>query len=60
MEQNTQKLWYISKGISITAVPGGKKKEKEDIFKGIVTEFSKVNDIHKTQIQKYKRPISIH
>lgn len=31
MEENTQKLWYISKGISITAVPGGKKRERRHI-----------------------------
>ena len=34
MEQNTQKLWYISQGISITAVPGGKKKRKTTYLKG--------------------------
>ena len=34
MEQNTQKLWYISQGISITAVPGGKKKRKKTYLKG--------------------------
>ena len=36
------------------------KKEKEDIFKEILTEFSKVNDRHKTQSQKDMRPISVH
>lgn len=31
IEQNTQNLWYISKGVSITAVPGGKKRERRHI-----------------------------
>lgn len=31
IEQNTQNLWYISKGVSITAVPGGTKRERRHI-----------------------------